>query len=182
MRRKEIHKPDHPNAYKNGNILEYVYIASKKLNRPLLKGEIVHHIDENPFNNDEDNLMVFATKSDHNKFHANGLDFNIVEKLNNGSYKIKDDVILISSKEFICEYCHKRFIAEKINHKKNKIYCSIECSNKDKEKFDISIEQLKELVKIYNLTKIGKMFGVSDNAIRKRCIKNNIDFRSKKKF
>lgn len=38
-----------------------------------------------------------------------------------------------------------------------------------KRKFEISKEELQELLKNNSYVSIGKMFGVSDNAIRKRC-------------
>jgi hypothetical protein len=39
-----------------------------KLGRPLKKGEIVHHIDENKSNNSPENLMVM-TQSQHIEMH-----------------------------------------------------------------------------------------------------------------
>ena len=38
-----IYKPLHPNAPKNGQILEHILIMSAFLNRPLTKGETIHH-------------------------------------------------------------------------------------------------------------------------------------------
>jgi hypothetical protein len=38
-----------------------------------------------------------------------------------------------------------------------------------KRKFEVSKEELQKLLASYSLVSIGKMFGVSDNAIRKRC-------------
>lgn len=38
-----IFKKDHPNSYKKGRILEHVYVMSQYLDRPLFKGESVHH-------------------------------------------------------------------------------------------------------------------------------------------
>lgn len=43
-------------------------VAEQILGRPLLKGEIVHHIDGNKRNNDPSNLMVM-TQSEHAKLH-----------------------------------------------------------------------------------------------------------------
>ncbi len=40
---RTISKKGHPNAYKNGDILEHVYVMSEHLGRTLHKGEIVHH-------------------------------------------------------------------------------------------------------------------------------------------
>lgn len=41
-------------------------------------------------------------------------------------------------------------------------------------KFDVSKEELEELIKSNSMIKVGKMFGVSDNAIKKRCKKLGI--------
>jgi endogenous inhibitor of DNA gyrase (YacG/DUF329 family) len=45
-------------------------VAEQKLGRPLKKGEVIHHKDENILNNDPDNLEVFASQSEHAKHHC----------------------------------------------------------------------------------------------------------------
>lgn len=45
--------------------------AEKKLGRKLKDGEVVHHMDFNVMNNEPANLMVFKSKADHSKYHAN---------------------------------------------------------------------------------------------------------------
>jgi 5-methylcytosine-specific restriction endonuclease McrA len=55
--------------------------------------------------------------------------------------------------------------------------CSSEKIGKSKRKFEIEIVELTELVSKYSMVKIGKMFGVSDNAIRKRCEKLGISIK-----
>ena len=45
-------------------------VAEQMLGRPLLKGEVVHHIDGNKRNNHPDNLMVFPSQSEHVRGHA----------------------------------------------------------------------------------------------------------------
>ena len=45
-------------------------VAEQMLGRPLRKGEVVHHIDENKRNNSPENLMVFSSQKEHAKWHA----------------------------------------------------------------------------------------------------------------
>ena len=45
-------------------------------------------------------------------------------------------------------------------------------------KFEISKEELENLIDKYPMTTVGKMLGVSDNAVRKRCILLGIIFKS----
>ncbi len=40
------------------------------LGRPLVRGEIVHHIDGNKLNNDPSNLQLLASQADHARLHA----------------------------------------------------------------------------------------------------------------
>lgn len=40
-------------------------VAERKIGRPLRRGEIVHHIDENPHNNHPDNLEILQSQSIH---------------------------------------------------------------------------------------------------------------------
>jgi DNA-directed RNA polymerase subunit RPC12/RpoP len=51
------------------HIREHQYIMEIHLNRPLVKGEVIHHIDGNKQNNDLDNLFL-TTVNEHNKLHA----------------------------------------------------------------------------------------------------------------
>lgn len=44
-------------------------VAEEKLGRPLRKGEVVHHKDENILNNHPDNIEVFVSQSEHIKHH-----------------------------------------------------------------------------------------------------------------
>ena len=48
---------------------EHRVIASFQIGRPLLKEEIVHHIDGNSWNNDPSNLQVM-TRAEHSRIHS----------------------------------------------------------------------------------------------------------------
>ena len=59
--------------------------------------------------------------------------------------------------------------------------CAAVESNKKHIQFEVSKCELENLIKEYPLTEIGKMFGVSDNAVRKRCTVLGIDLTALKK-
>ena len=65
---KYIHKPEHPNSDKKGYVKKCVLKMSNHLNRPLKKGEIVHHVDENKLNDSIKNLKI-VTRSEHIYIH-----------------------------------------------------------------------------------------------------------------
>lgn len=50
--------------------LEHRVVMSQKLGRPLLPGEIVHHLDEDKKNNDPENLEL-TTHAEHSREHQN---------------------------------------------------------------------------------------------------------------
>jgi len=59
-----------PKVYpKKGSIHIHRIVAQELVGRPLKKGEVVHHIDGDPHNNDTVNLMVFKSQADHMAYH-----------------------------------------------------------------------------------------------------------------
>jgi hypothetical protein len=111
------------------------------LGRYLEQNEVVHHIDGDRSNNHINNLKL-TNQSDHAKEHST--------KLN----------------PIICPQCKKEF---KPTQSKIK-YCSIECAHQASRKIKRpSKEHLIELVSSLPMTRIGEMYNVSDNTIRKWC-------------
>ncbi len=71
----------------------------------------------------------------------------------------------------------KDYDACKICGKKKRITystCSVECSRKNRSKLDWDKIDLKDLYEKYSLVEIGKMLGVSDNAVRKQLLKRKL--------
>lgn len=56
--------------------------------------------------------------------------------------------------------------------------CSSKLNGKKQRKYDISKEELINLIKQYPMIKVGEILGVSDNAIRKRCKTLEIDYKN----
>lgn len=50
---------------------EHRMLMERKIGRLLRPEEVVHHIDENPENNDISNLMLFANDREHKRHHKN---------------------------------------------------------------------------------------------------------------
>ncbi len=104
---------------------------------------------------------------------------------------------LPSNLRFLCPNCHqqtdtygaKRLKLPEIDNfcidcgckvSKNAKRCPKCANSKPKQhskKFEVSKEELERLIISLPMTKIGDMFGVSDNAIRKRCVSLGIDFK-----
>ena len=58
-------------ARKDGYVMEHRLLVAQELCRPLLRSEVVHHLDHDPTNNQIENLMLFASNRDH-KLHEHG--------------------------------------------------------------------------------------------------------------
>jgi predicted transcriptional regulator len=82
--------------------------------------------------------------------------------------KIKERILPPKEKKY-CKVCGKEIIGG------NKKYCSHSCADKESKKFDVDGNQLKEdFQKLKSYCAVGRKYGVSDNAIKKRCKKLNI--------
>ncbi len=64
-----IHLPSHPNSNSQGKIREHVLKASLALGKPVPKNVHVHHVDGNPKNNSNSNLVICSPQY-HRLLHA----------------------------------------------------------------------------------------------------------------
>lgn len=64
-----IYNPNHPRAKANGYVREHIVVAERCLGRPLMDGEVIHHINENKLDSSPKNLALFNSQSDHMRYH-----------------------------------------------------------------------------------------------------------------
>ena len=157
----------HPRANGEGQVYVHVLIAEEKLGRYLLAEEIVHHKDLNKLNNSPDNLMVFATKGDHTRFHMNGCNEEMLSLNANGAY-------ICLERKRVCVDCGMVIVkwGERCR----------ECANKHSRKVErpTSKELFESLIDCKgNFTYLSKIYGVTDNAVRKWCDSYGLSRKSK---
>ena len=70
-----VYKPQHPNSNTQGRLREHVYKASFVLGGYIPHGIHVHHVDNNPKNNNNSNLVI-CTSGYHRLLHARTLAYD----------------------------------------------------------------------------------------------------------
>ena len=181
-----VYLPSHPRAYSDGYVYEHILIMEQKLNRPLKSEEIVHHKDEDKGNNSPENLIVFATNTDHSTYHKGGTlekveDYYIsrpTEKMARSAMNTGITVATFKKKypehAYLLKKC-KVCGAECLDS-----YCSSKCSDISHRKVNRpSKEELNILIHNMSFVKIGEKYGVSDNAVRKWCKAYNLPYKAK---
>lgn len=156
----EIFMPEHHLARSNGFVYEHMIKAEELLQRPLKKGEVVHHINEKRNDNDYNNLMVFRTAKDHSLFHKT----HKAIQNEDGSYSALYSKDVINKN--ICPKCGGK--------KTPKAKLCLNCRKKVNQKNIPSKEKLIELLQKYSKKQIGEKFNVTDRAVYKWCKKYNI--------
>ncbi|MDP2319607.1 MAG: HNH endonuclease [Acidobacteriota bacterium] len=66
-----VYMPEHPRAHRRHRcVFEHVLVAERALGRYLETTAVVHHVDEDPLNNRNDNLAILQDRSEHMRLHA----------------------------------------------------------------------------------------------------------------
>jgi hypothetical protein len=156
-----VYMPTHHRADSTGCVYEHIVVAEKKLGRKLNDGECVHHKNEVRNDNREENLIVFKTVADHTAFHM-GCDI-----------QLEGDVyIALMHINNVCPICG----TSKDYHAKLCLSCSRIASRKVERP---SKDVLLELITSMSFIQIGKLYGVSDNSIRKWCKSYGLPYKQK---
>jgi len=67
-----VYRPDHPRANHKGYILRAHLVMESIIGRYVLPGEVVHHRNEDPSDDNRKNLRLFPSKGAHIAFHNTG--------------------------------------------------------------------------------------------------------------
>lgn len=67
---------------KTGSKHTHIIVAEKALNRSLIEGEVIHHIDHNRKNNSIENLAVLPSQKIHARVHFGKFDFEKYKLIN----------------------------------------------------------------------------------------------------
>jgi hypothetical protein len=193
----------HPLSDTSGVVLYHRHLMSMKIGRWINTNENVHHIDGNRSNNDLSNLELM-THSNHAKKHFSsysktccvcgclflgwlGSKYCSIEckvknnKSNSNDGFKKHRTLRLTLKN--CAICNNLFLVRNSKHR----CCSRACEFMAQRlpiynklfKFDIPENELREMVWQTPMTKIAEKYGVSGNAVKKRCKKFGINFPTK---
>lgn len=98
-----IYFPDHPNATKDGYIMEHVLVMEALIGRHLGKDEVVHHKNKQRDDNRKENLVLMTFK-EHSKLH-------IVERRANS--ELKHHTVKVRNIDTKEEFCSVKEAAQK---------------------------------------------------------------------
>ena len=135
------------------------------LGRPLKPQEVVHHKDRDKRNNNQDNLLVFVDNSNHTRFHHTGI------------YAPTDEENVVYAPKQYIDACAMCGAPLRQANKHNQCWNCWSVSQRKVQRPDA--ETLAHAVANNSMVAVGKMYGVSDNAIRKWCKSYGIDWRKK---
>ena len=143
----------------------------------------LHHLDESEKNANVSSLIVRGSKcvclcsNCHREVHAGVTEIPEDIARFDETLLTEDDIPVRSEKKYdSCPVCGKQ-------KWEKQQFCSNECLGLSRRKMNVSEQELRKLIWEDKLSyvEIGKMFGVSDNAIRKRAKKLGIELRKVKK-
>jgi len=155
--------PWHPNCKPNGYVYQHRLIMERKIGRLLKSEECIHHISGDKQDNKIENLEL-TTKRDH----------FITHDIQPAGYTKRNYDLL----KFNCLKCDKEiFVYEGVARKSTPKYCSNKCRGIAQRRCERPAREILErMMRNMSFVAIGKLFGVSDQAVRKWARGYRIDF------
>lgn len=137
----------------------------------------LHHKDGNHDNNKLDNLEILCPNCHAQTDNYTGKNIKANKKSENKKIiktkKTKKTKLKATKEPIICPIC-------KINKmSKNAKMCSECYKKKQAESIPVTKEELKDKIRTCSFVQIGREFNVSDNSVRKWCIKFGLPHRTK---
>lgn len=110
---------------------------------------------------------ILVCRNCHSEIHYPDCAFDNVDELTNANNRLNYESCVSLMPSGVCPVCQKEVYGTK--------YCSVDCCGLGSRKVDRpSKEELAQLLSCKNWCEIGRMYNVSDNAIRKWAKKYNI--------
>ena len=171
-----VYAPEASGAKKSGSYKGYIFehrlVMENFLGRPLQDDEAIHHIDLDKLNNSIENLMVLSN-SKHAKIH------HLLQghTISSQDCKDREKIRKVLSCEFRkCVDCGVDLSVRKDS--KSKIIRCVNCAIKHRRKVERpNKETLTNQLTGSTMVAVAKIYGVSDNAIKKWAIQYGIDFK-----
>lgn len=167
-------EPDHPDAWKNGRILEHRLVMEKHLKRRLGRNEHVHHRDRDRQNNAIANLELISP-AEHTSLH---------KRQESRQQKIWE--IPLGTLRNLYQKIGSEGIAEKYKIPQPSVmnvlrtrglYFVSTCHPSIEEFRSLPVEKLRDLYSMQGMASIGRDFGVSYKVVRNLLLAHGIPLR-----
>ncbi|MEM8862639.1 MAG: HNH endonuclease [Chloroflexota bacterium] len=146
-----FYSKDHPLSNDNGMVTYARHLVSVEIGRWITPNEIVSYLDGDPKNLAIENLVLMTRAQ-------------LLRQTMDWPEKV----------ELICGQCKSPFLVHPSKVLRRR-HCSNKCRDDASRKFEISREELEQLLEEMPMTHIAEMLGVSDKAVAKRRDKLGIE-------
>jgi hypothetical protein len=158
-----VHWPEHPTSYKDGNAYIHHIVWFEHTGLIPTRRMHVHHVDENVWNWRIENLQMINVV-EHMRLHNKA---RTQRRLSLGKPTSVEQKHICARSE-----CGREFVGSR-NRKRS--FCSRSCFEKESERTVWpDADALRKMVDGQSYVAVGKLLGVSDNAVKKRLARSSM--------